>query len=221
MRVEQLVQVEDRAELAGDLRQRFEGAGVVARVLEQPRVLDRDRDVRGELPEDGFVGLGELPDGVAEQVERADDAALAPQRHDELGVRARHGFDVARIRVHVVDETAAAPRRRPRRPDPCPTFTAACAPRRRRIADRVGNRELAALLIEQIDGEGVELREPGDELRNLVEQLVEIEDRRDLAAERKAASTAPRWPSRRRRIGEVVEGWSHQTGTGRCSAKPV
>ena len=57
---QQLVEVEDRAELAADLGQRFERARVLALVLEQPRVLDRDRDVRAELPQDHLVGLGEL-----------------------------------------------------------------------------------------------------------------------------------------------------------------
>ena len=58
---QQLVEVEDRAELARDFRQRFERARVLALVLEEPRVLDRDRDVRAELPQQRLVGLGELP----------------------------------------------------------------------------------------------------------------------------------------------------------------
>ena len=52
-----------------------------------------------------------------------------------------------------------------------------------RVADRVGDRQLLAARIEQVDGERLELREPRDELRDLVQQLVEIEDRRDLASE--------------------------------------
>ena len=64
--------------------------GVLPLALEQPRVLDRHRDVRAELAQHHFVDLGELARGVAEQVQRADDAPLAPQRHDQLGVRARH-----------------------------------------------------------------------------------------------------------------------------------
>ena len=77
-------------------------------LLEEPRVLDRDGDVGAELPQHRLVGLGELPGRVAEQVERADHAALAAQRHDELGVRAGHRLDVPRIGVHVVDENRLA-----------------------------------------------------------------------------------------------------------------
>ena len=75
-----------------------------ARVLEEPRVLDRHGDVRAELPQQRFVGLGELSRRVAQQVERANDAALPSQRHDELGERTGHGLDVARVFAHVVDE---------------------------------------------------------------------------------------------------------------------
>ena len=84
--------------------ERLERARVLALVLEEPGVLDGDRDVRGELPQHRFVGHRELTDGVAEQIERADHAAFAAQRHDQLGVRAGHRFDVARIGVNVVDE---------------------------------------------------------------------------------------------------------------------
>ena len=77
--------------------------------------------MRAELTQDHRVGLGELIGRVAEHVERADDAALAAERHDELGVRTRHGLDVARIVVHVVHQhrlpsATAAPT------SPWPTF---------------------------------------------------------------------------------------------------
>ena len=52
-----------------------------------------------------------------------------------------------------------------------------------RIADGVADAQLAALLVEQVDGERVELDEAADELRNALQQLVEVDDRRDLAAQ--------------------------------------
>ena len=52
-----------------------------------------------------------------------------------------------------------------------------------RIADGVGDAQIAAALVEQIDREDRERREPRDELRNLLQQLVEIEDGGDLASE--------------------------------------
>ena len=44
-------------------------------------------------------------------------------------------------------------------------------------------RELAALLVEQVDGERVELDQPADQLGNALQQLVEIDDGRDLPAQ--------------------------------------
>ena len=130
-----------------------------------------------------FVGFGELAGRVAEQVQRADHAPLAPQRHDQLRVRAGHRLDVARIGVDVVDEN-----RLPfgdRRADQAVADLQPQRPRDIfRIADRVGDRQLLAVRIEQVDGKRLELRQPRDELRDLVQQLVEVEHRRDFAAKR-------------------------------------
>jgi hypothetical protein len=52
-----------------------------------------------------------------------------------------------------------------------------------RVADGVGDRQLFSSRIEQVDGEGLELRDARDQQRDLVEQLVEIEDGRDLSSE--------------------------------------
>ena len=182
MRVQQLVEIEDRAELAADLGERLERAGVCAFVLEQPGVLDGHRDVRAELPQDHLVGLGELAGRVAEQVERADDAALAAKRHDELGARAGHRLDVTRIGVHVVDEQRLALGDRGA-DQPLPDLHPQRAGELVRIADRVGDRQLVALGIQQVDGKGVKRGQARDELRDLVQQLVEIEHRCDLASQ--------------------------------------
>jgi hypothetical protein len=52
-----------------------------------------------------------------------------------------------------------------------------------RIPDRVGDLQVCPTLVEQVHGERVEAREPRDELGNLLEQLVEVEDGSDLAAQ--------------------------------------
>ena len=52
-----------------------------------------------------------------------------------------------------------------------------------RIADRVGDRQLLAARIEQVDGKRLKLGDARDELRDLVEQLVEVEHGRDLASQ--------------------------------------
>ena len=90
-------------------------------------------------------------------------------------------LDVARIGVDVVDQ-----QRRLSGDGGADQALAELQPHRFvavRIADRVGDRQFAAALVEQIDRERVELDEPGDELGNLREQFVEIEHGRDLAAQ--------------------------------------
>ena len=46
---EQLVEIENRRDLAADLGKRLERFGIETAALEQPRVDERDRDVRAEL----------------------------------------------------------------------------------------------------------------------------------------------------------------------------
>ena len=166
-----------------DLGQRFERRRVLPFVLEEPCVLDPDRHMGAELTEDRLVIRRELPRRVAEQVERADDAPLAAERHDELCARARHGFDVPRIDADVVDED-----RVPFGSRGADESMADRDPERSgdwfRIADRVRDRQLAALLVEQVQAERGEMREPGDELRDLRQQLFEIEHGGDFTPER-------------------------------------
>jgi len=54
-----------------------------------------------------------------------------------------------------------------------------------RVPDGVRDRQVVALRIEQIDRERLKLGEAGDELRDLVQQFIEVEHGRDFAAERK------------------------------------
>ena len=52
-----------------------------------------------------------------------------------------------------------------------------------RIPDRVRHLQLAAALVEEVDGERLERNQPGDEDGDLREEGVEIEDGRDLPAQ--------------------------------------
>ena len=52
------------------------------------------------------------------------------------------------------------------------------------ISHGICDRQLVALRVEQIDRKRLELRDARDELGNFLQQLFEIEHRRDLAAER-------------------------------------
>ena len=49
---QQLVEIEHRRDFAADLGERLERLGVVPLLLEEPRVDERGRDVRRELPQD-------------------------------------------------------------------------------------------------------------------------------------------------------------------------
>ena len=79
-----------------------------------------------------------------------------------------------------------------------------------RIADGVGDAQLAAPLVEQIDREHRERRQPRDELRDLLEQLVEVEDGRDFAAQLE---------ERRQQLGVGAAGLS--ASDGRIRMEPM
>ena len=102
------------------------------------------------------------------------------ERHGERRGHAGHDLDVVRVHAHVAEH-----QRLLRRDDPADD-----ALRRLqleaggiRIPDGVADAQIPATLVEQIHGEGVERDQPPDQLRDFLEQLVELDHRRDLAAE--------------------------------------
>ena len=87
------------------------------------------------------------------------------------------------------------------------------------VADGVGDVQVLVFLVQQPDRERLERREPRDELRHLLEQLVQIQDRRDLAAQleqgdEELCGFADRRGRRRRSVGRL----GHQTVRGRNPA---
>ena len=94
---------------------------------------------------------------------------------------ARHDLDVVRIGRDVAEDERLlrATTTRPTMPSDSLQLEAG----RVRIADGIADAELAALLVEQVHGERVELDQPADELGNPLQQLVEVDDRRHLPAE--------------------------------------
>ena len=134
-----------------------------------------------ELPEQHDVGGRELIPAVAENVERADGPLLVDQRHHELRRHPRDEVDVSRIVLDVVDEQRHLAEDRG-----ADESLARLQPNRDvalRVADRVRDAHVGAALVEQVDGEGVELDEPCDERRNLREKVVHVEHGGHLAAE--------------------------------------
>ncbi len=103
MRDSSSLEVEHRGDLAADLGQRLERLGVEALLLEQPRVDECGRDVRGELPQNRDVALGVPVALAAEDVQRADRLRLVDERHGQRGHASRARPDVARVGRHVAD----------------------------------------------------------------------------------------------------------------------
>jgi hypothetical protein len=155
---EQRVEIEDRAHLAADFRQRFERGGVLVLRLEQAGIDDGLRHVRPELTEHLDVALGKGALLVREQIEGAQDLSFVPQRHRQAGGDvldhthpARLGGDIADqdrtlfgdgradhaladLETEVLDDVFG-------------------------IADGVRDVEVAAAFVEQVDGEDREGRE--------------------------------------------------------------
>ena len=180
--LEQLLEVEDGGHFPADLRQRLERLDVGLLALEQPRVLDRHRDVCAKLPQHRLVARRELPDVLAVQVEGPDDALLAPKGHGDLRSHVGHRADVSRVREHVVDHERPALGH-----DRAHDALADCQTEGPLdllgIAHRVRDAQVLAFFIEQPHRKGLERGQARDQLRNLLQQLVEVEDRSDLAAE--------------------------------------
>ena len=123
------------------------------------------------------------PDLLAVQIQRADDALLAPERHDQLRPHARRCCPTyAVVRLHVVDE------QRPALGDGGADDALADAQPEGllhvlRVADGVGDAQIVRFSSSSQTAERLERRQARDELRDLLEQLVEVEDRGDLAAQ--------------------------------------
>ncbi len=129
-----------------------------------------------------FVALAEGADFVAQQVERAEHAFLVPKGHDELCVHAGHEAQISRILMNIVDEDCLfLGHRRP--DDAFADLEAEVLHHVERITLGVRDFQHLSLVVEHVDGEHRERRQPGDEAGNAAKQLIEIEDGRYFAAE--------------------------------------
>ena len=226
---EHFVELEDRRDLVADLCQRLERRRILPLAVEQPRVLERHRDVRAELPQNRFIALGVERDLRAQQIERSDHALLPPQRHHQLRTDAGYDAHIALVLQHVVHQDRLADG------DGCADQTLAHfdpqrPPHLLRVADGVRQPQVFALLIEQINGEGLEGRQARDELRDLLEQLLQVEDGRDFPTElEQSQQQARRFPElglggrpmRRSRLGHGTITGLYLTLFGRFGGAPV
>jgi hypothetical protein len=179
---QQLVEIQDRRDIAADLGEGLQRVGVLTLPLEQSRILDGHRHGRRELAQHLLVGLRELARHAAQEVQRPQDPAFAPQRDDELRLRAGNSLPVARVRGDIIDEQRPAfghGGANQRLAD----LQAQRASRLLGIPDRVRNAQLAPAFVQQVDGECLEIDEPLDQPRHFPQQLIQIENGGDLAAE--------------------------------------
>jgi hypothetical protein len=186
----------------------------VTLLREQARVDQRGGDVRRELAQNRDVALRVAIPLAAEHVQDANRFRLVDQRHRERGVHARHDADVAGIGGDVTDDERLL-----RRHDASehPVRQAELSARRvLRISNRVAELEHLTLFADEIDRKGVERNQPSDQFRDARQQLVELDDRRDLPAEieqrQQDVALVPRQGRRR-----WLNGWRLHERAGRTA----
>ena len=135
-----------------------------------------------ELRQDLLVALAEGAHLVAQQVQRAQHPFLVPERHDELRVHSRDQAEIPRILMDVVHQDGPLLRHRGT-DDALADLEAEVQHHVERIAFGVRDLQLLPLVVEHVDGEHRERRQPGDEPRNALQQLVDVEHRRHFAPE--------------------------------------
>ena len=146
--------------------------------------------MRGELTEQRLILGRERAFGLAQEIECADDFALAAHWNRQLRQHVAERSPIARLATNVVDENR-------------PTLLHGSADdaladgKPLRAQDLLGiadgdDAEILSLFIEQVDRKRAESCQPGNELRNLRQQLVEIEHRGDLL---------PKFEQRRQQFG--------------------
>ena len=111
--LEELVEVEDRGQLNGDLVEHFERLRLPGDARVEACVLDGLADARGGHGKQVQVLWAEVVYLVAFEIEHADDFVLVDQRHGKLGAHLFTGRNVVldsrvRLVVHVVDQDGLA-----------------------------------------------------------------------------------------------------------------
>ena len=179
-----------------------------------------------KVPQHRDVALGERVLLVGHQVESAQHFALVAQRHRQRRLHvldnahpARFGADIADKDRTLLGDGGSNHALANLEPE---VFDHVF-----RISDRVRDAELTlgnvAPLVEQVDREHRERRQPRNQLRDLLQQFVEVEHRGDFAAEieerreKLGVRIARRWG----RFGrEMLPGCRGQPRGGRCRRNP-
>ena len=177
--VNQLVDLERRSHIEADVIQQREQFAVSAFALVHAGVFNRDGDLARQQTEQPALILAEVIRFRTLDIEHPDDAILTDQRHSKLGSDIFHGLDVARVGSDVVYDDDSSFHRR----GACNTIAdldAEVLDHVRRMADSESQVKLLFFVVDEEYREGIKRYDPICEFCNLLQQLVQIENRRDL-----------------------------------------
>jgi hypothetical protein len=135
--------------------------------FEETSVFDRHRNVRGELSQERFVLWRERAFDLVQQVQRADDFPFATKRNGQLREHVPKRASITGFAAYVIHQDGA-----PLLHGCADDALAYAEPNARAVVgipDGVRNPKFLPFLVEEIHREGIELRQPGNELWNLGE----------------------------------------------------
>ncbi len=150
--LQQLVDIQDRGQLAADLGQQGQLPRLPRHARVQARVLDADGDARREQRQQPLVLFGERARLVGFHIDHADDFVLGDQRHRQLGTNAGRGVDEVLLRRNVVDQHGFALLHRSSGYS-LADLDADALGDLRRMTNLEANAQLLGLLVQQQDGE--------------------------------------------------------------------
>ena len=109
---QQFVQIENRAELLREMRQRLERAVLPIDAPVQARVVDGDRDARGDQLQQGAILLAIGVQARGLQIDHAHQLAARQHGHGQFRLHGVESREVARIAANVADQDRLARARR-------------------------------------------------------------------------------------------------------------
>ena len=180
---QQQLEIENGRKVARNFDQRLQRLGFFALAFEQSRIFERHRHVRAKLAKNRLVAGRKLSQPIAQEIECANDPALATQRYHELRARSRNQIDIAWICPDVIDQLRGTFLDR-RTHGPFTNLKTVGAGVLR-IAHRIGHADVLVLFVQQVHGKRRVVDETRNELRDLLEEFLEIEHRRYFTTERK------------------------------------
>ena len=108
---QQLVQVQDRGELARNVGQRLQGAVLAVHAAVQARIIDGDAHARGDQPQQRAIVFRVGVDAGGLQIDHAHQFAARRHGDGQFGAHRVQGMQVARIVADIAHQHRLAARR--------------------------------------------------------------------------------------------------------------